>query len=400
MGDKTTSTGGTTHTETLTAGGSGFSRSPTRMAADNLQMKSIIGGFTMQGPKTVRYIDFDSTAVFNSLAELYKFSFLRKWKALSKVVSPHTRGINDPMDYLARVYISHWLIDVYVSIRDACLLHECVEVSDFYDKILSVQSNHYDCFLAALLQSIKPTHIKGYFEDSLYIPVLAQAYNWNSRDKNYFQIRNFAYNTRLFKAFISVMKTPASGWLTATPSNDPLGSPSWLFDWHEEQAYAWFPEEGNYNQDDVALAFIIGVPCTPPLAIRDKDIPQQFPGNDPIELEPAKLRRKTSKRFRANIEVRTAEACELSYHEQMEYSVTRPVAPPQGAETDTESLALTQIPRPGAPRTETVQVPQNVKFRINCFRIIDFLYFAHVLNKVEINMRTAAHKILTFKARS
>jgi len=75
------------------------------------------------------------------------------------------------------------------------------------------------------------------------------------------------------------MTDPNSKWLMNTYSNGVLGRPFWLLDRHNDQIFAWFPEDENYNKDNTNLALILVVACTPHLASRDDDIPQQYPNN-------------------------------------------------------------------------------------------------------------------------
>nr|UMQ74224.1 capsid protein [Helianthus annus leaf-associated cryptic virus 1] len=406
MGDETTPHGGNTSSQTLKAGAKGFLRAPARVVADSLLGKSIIGSSRMRGPLTVRYTTLYSRDIFRSLVDLYSTPFQSYWEALSHMVSPHSIGQVNPVTYLARVYISHWFIDLYVSIRDACIRHEGVDVTDYYEKVQSVQSNYYDCFLVSLLQSIKPTHIQGTLEDALYIPKICDVYQWDAADKNVFDITGFTRNSELFKALINLMRNPSTGWHTATPSNDPTGKPCWLFDWHREKAYAWFPEDDNFNYDDRNLAYIIGVPCTPLLASRDKDFPQQYPHNRVIDNMNLKtLHRRIPKRFRSNIDVRTIE--------NLDYSVTRPLVITTTRETpasrplaigggsgETEAQVIRTLAAPQrAPSqsSETSTETLNVKYTVHMFRIVDYMYYQCVLRKVEINTRAAAHKVLTYR---
>jgi hypothetical protein len=250
---------------------------------------------------------------------------------------------------------------------------------------------------------MKPTHVKGHLEDTLYIPLITETYRWNDRNKNVFGLTNFTYNSQLFKALISFMKEPSSGWHTATPSNDPLGRPFWLFDWHDGKAYAWFPDEDNYNYDDSNLAFIVGVPCTPLLSTRDEDIPQQFPQNTmPNYLDVDSLKRAIPKRCRSNIDVRQVEKETRIVTRRMDVSVVRQVPLLiEGASSGAESgeieqrLAMTQ--QTPQSRTETFIESRPIKYSLYLFKIIDYMYYACVLRKVEINMRAAALKVLTYK---
>lgn len=365
-----------------------------KQVAHILQSNHLIGCFKMKGPLTVRYIQLNSNDIFMSLVDLYIIPFQAHWKCFSHMVSPHSLPHVNPVTYLARVYISHWFLDLYVSIRHACIRHECVDVSDHYDNERLTQSNYYDYFLTVLLQSMKPTHIIGCLEDSLYIPIINNALNFN--------ITNFTYNPELFKELISKMKDPSTGWYTAAPSNEPFGRPCWLFDWHYGKAYAWFPKEGNYNYDDVNLAYIIGVPCTPLQSIRDEDFPRQYPNNIETEtIDLMSLKRVLPKRRMSNIDVRTIkkQVLEIERPIQIQFARQVPTITAGGKEAEDvetpSALTLTQVGRTRI--METVTETRMIKFKVNLFSIVDYMYYACVLGKVEINMRSAAHMILTFK---
>ncbi|PWA59773.1 coat protein [Artemisia annua] len=354
--------------------------------------KSIIGYAKMNSGKMNRFIHLNSAEIFKALVGLYDTHFRAQWGNLSMMINPSESdyGTVDPVIYLASVYITHWFIDLYVSIREACLKNECVEVSDHFDKVQSTQSTYYDGYLTLLLESLKPTHTKGALEDALYIPVIAKHNHWTSTTKDYFGIAGWTLNLQLFRALISTMRNPSSGWHVFTPSNDPLGRPFWLLDWHETYAYAWFPEEENYNIEDVNLAFILGVPCTPPMSVRDTDDYQQFPRNViPDEIDVKKYIRKVPKKIPSNVDHRTIEHHQLTHKKTTQVTYERPVVQVQ--------TSTVQYSAASSPAMETVTEDMEIEYRINLYRIVDYKYYARVVRDVDVNVRSAAHKILVYK---
>ena len=131
-----------------------------------------------------------------------------------------------------------------------------------------------------MLNALKPTRVTGTLDSSILIPIICATPFWNHPDgNNYFNIDGFILDAKLFSTLMNVMTDPNSKWLMNTYSNGVLGRPFWLLDRHNDQIFAWFPEDENYNKDNTNLALILVVACTPHLASRDDDIPQQYPNN-------------------------------------------------------------------------------------------------------------------------
>nr|QRG29213.1 putative CP [Rhodiola cryptic virus 2] len=414
----TTPSGETPITPTLTAPPTPSTRTPLRAITDQLMKIGTIVDSTQKGLRYPRYISLEKNEIFDALVNLYSVHFKAKWHLLSTITDGITIPRNlDPSFYLARVYISHWFIDLYVCIRDACAKHSLAQHTDYYEKVKHNHSTVYDNFLVLLLNTIRPTHIQGLQEDSLYIPVITAQPNWTGtrHGHNYFTIRDYTYNVALFSALIRVMNGPDSPWLMNTVSSDALGRPTWLFDWHKENnAYAWFPETDNYNADDVTLALILGVACTPHLTSRDEDIPQQFEDNIIVPLNIENLVRVTDKRFQSMIDYRTYEVVyttHVTYREEqipmlsprhaqqgiqipgLAHSPQDPVAAEE-ARIGEETSAIVPIGQASSiPKTQQIKLTT----RFNEYKIIDFKYYAKVIRINDLNVRAAAHKILIFK---
>nr|BBA20646.1 capsid protein [Pyrus pyrifolia cryptic virus] len=414
-GEETAPNGPINGAKTQEAGPAGKVRSTTRKLIDRLLSKRIIGESVSRKPKHPRYVPLRKNEIFEALTELYALNFQAKWNILKPLLREYSipQGLAGWM-YLARVYISHWFIDLYVSNREACEKHTAIRISEFYMKQLGCSSNYYDTFLVLLSASTRPTRILGLQEDTLYVPLITNRYSWASPTRNYFDITNFSYNLDLLGALIDTMSNSQFGWRMFPTVNDALGRPCWLLDWHDDQCYAWFPEEGNYTDEDTNLSFILGVSCTPHLASRDDDMPQFFPGNTvPDDEEHFLYERSTSKRFHGNIDKRVIE------HFDLDIPILLPPLPPpfvgegsgqpsgaamliEGAEPEQESgrespaqtqtrptfTSIIPMPPPG-PRIHNHQVFGYV--------IMDYKYYDLVVYRVDINSRSAAHKVLVYK---
>ena len=425
-GDITAPTGDVTITRAPLAGNTTFSRSDFRVIADALTKTSYIGEVSLRGFKVPRYIELEINNLFDALVELYSFHFQARWDDMHPIISHLTmpQGITEDI-YMAQIYISHWFISLYSLNRDASTRHDAARYSDHYNQELPEHSKVFDCYLVYLLNTIKPTHIFGLQEDTLYIPIIAKRPNWNNVHGNYFGITNFRYNVMTFRQIIKLMTDPNSGWQTATVSNDPSGRPTWLFDWHAQKAYAWFPEEGNYNNDDVNVAFILGVACTPLLASRDDDIPQQYPDN--LISYDFETERKKGKAFHSMIDVTVVSDTDYLHTEYINTEVetevpieevereaptpTRRTAPlaieasqaQQAASAHTETQLAAQATRESgsssarSTRTITETVTSTKTTQYNLYKITDYKYYARVIRSVSVHVRTAAHKIFIFR---
>lgn len=411
-----------------------FSRTTARIITDQLQKIRHAGSMKTSGPDNPRYITLNRNEIFTALVELYTLHFEAKWDIIKRLVRAFQTPNNvSSTTYLARVYISHWFLDVYVSNREACSKLPLARNSDHFRQEIGTQSSMYDNYLTLLLNSLKPTRLHGKARSSLLIPLITDRPTWtNNTTLDYFNIRHFTTNTQLFSALIHLMKDPAYGWLLNTYSNDVLGRPFWLLDWHKSKAYAWFPEDENYNRDDLVLAFILGVSCTPHLAPRDDDIPQQYPDNLLPTIDAGYTHnRRIPTQFHGNYSRRVIEhptheskweedipqaevedarkkaiaectrSAEAIYNQLLsELKARRAQAglggtegqQPEQEELDAiKKIAETSISMPKVPTT------REVVYHAAMFKIGDYKYYHKVVRKIEINTRAAAHKIMIYK---
>uniref|UniRef100_A0A803Q9N0 Uncharacterized protein n=1 Tax=Cannabis sativa TaxID=3483 RepID=A0A803Q9N0_CANSA len=284
------------------------SKSPLARAAEHFQKNSRIGSVRSYGRKHERCVALNHTALFTSLVDLYTSLFmsdLRHFRFLTEIftIPPDT----NPCLHLARAYISAWFHDLYSCIREVARNLYPLAYLDHYQTELGLLSFEYDDFLVLVNSAIRPTHIKGTLQDTLYVPIFSTdtetPIDWNS--SNPLNIPNFNLDYDLVCKIISMMKQ-SKNWrisnLVKKNNNNP-GRPFWLFDWHDDFCCcSWFPpEQGNYTMEDVTMAYIIGVSCSPMLAPRDVDDWQPFSGD-------IKSKERVTKRsFYGGYEVRTFE---------------------------------------------------------------------------------------------
>ena len=257
--------------------------------------------------KARRYADLKLVEMFASLVNLYAQAFAMYWTNFKRVSDSYSPAGSDTIagqTYLARVYISHWMLDLYTVVRNSVRKLSSVAFAQHYKNGIELFSREYDTFLCHLLDTIRPTHVVGCHEDQMFIPKFVDEFIMLTKDP--FGINDFAYHQRAFHAILATIKDKRVGWKTTTISNEAVGRPLWLFDWHTDtRVCSWFPREGNYTSEDVMFAFVIGVACTPKLAHVDYDVWTRVP----LEVNlatPGMLSlysRRTPRRYFGNYEV-------------------------------------------------------------------------------------------------
>lgn len=413
-----------------------FSRTTTQIFVDQLQQMNHIGSFTILGPNNPRFIELNRNEIFNALRDLYTLHFMSKWDILKRVVKFHWNSTTaEEAKYLSQVYISHWFLDVYASNREACRKLPLVCTLDKFAVEIGIQSTIYDNYLTLLLNALKPTRVTGTPDSSILIPIICTTPFWNHLDgNNYFNIDGFILNTELFSALMQVMTDPNSKWLMNTYSNDVLGRPFWLLDWHNDQIFSWFPEDENYNQDDINLALILGVACTPHLAPSDDDIPQQYPNNVVPNADTIfKYERRIPAQFYSNYDQRVVghqklkitweemlthneiEAArqknEEEYNIQLKAEYTKLVNSRPAAMDTAEGSGQAVVPFRATGEMIDQELMAHAKTKIkmidppltkedsfvaNMYKIMDYKYYARVIRRIDTNTRTATHKLLIY----
>lgn len=412
-----------------------FSRTSTRTLADQLQHIRHIGNSFISGPTHPRYIALETQEIFKSLVDLYALHFQSK----RLILDPMLERINlpratDRYKHIARIYVSHWFLDLYATNRDACTRLPLARHIDHYRTEIPHQSLIYDNYLVLLLNSMKPTKLFGLQDSSYYVPYITNTPNWKSSSCNYFNIVGFTYDVTIFTALIRILTDSSHGWQTNAYSSDPLGRPFWLLDWHDGKAYAWFPEDDNYNRDDTNLAFILGVSCTPLLAHRDPDVPKQYPTNSPVDPNYRfPYERTTQIVYHGGFEKRVIENSiqPFEYQDDMtteeeNVAITLATADREAKVQDlarkrraelTKQSTSALVPTHASGPVSTPEIPSleeliaqfdaelapplidnhiSRTYHANMYTITDYIYYCRVIAKADINPRAAAHKILIY----
>lgn len=245
-------------------------RSNVKTATDLLLDEGRIGRATKYPSKKRRYIKLKMDVMMPQLVDLYSFLFNYRFQFFRHLAPPGTATTQKThATNFAIVYLSHWLSDLY-RINRTCL--EDIDPAAFQDKFsvqVGTHSNVYDNFLSVLNAHLRPTHITTAVSDSIYIPLFTNikgeppvlSITWDK----------LKLDANLFHSILEIMMEKKVVKMTPL-SSDLLGRPSWLFDWSPETtAFAWFPQEGNYTDEDVAVAFVIGDACSPKLSLADID---------------------------------------------------------------------------------------------------------------------------------
>jgi len=370
--------------------------------------------------KRRRYAQLQLGQIYTSLVTLYSSLFLSQWQHFKRYSDIHNvvaAGVT-PHLHAARVYISCWIHDLYVSNREAVRQLSPLAFQQHYQHEEILYSNQYDYFLVQLSASIRPTNIKGAMEDTIFIPVFRSTTpEWTTN--NPFNITDYDANSEFLQGMIYIM-SHGGIWHIETLFTNTLGRPSWLFDWHDaESCLAWYPLEGNYSMDDVSIAYIVGVPCTPNLGPRDFDDWQQFPNNTvPAQFSTQTFDRVRNQSFFGAYPVRThrrrsrlisldpaATAPSTTAATTSTGTSTRPYLPatpatqrhkrPRTDDDQTESLEDSSGNEPEAEADPTpMAITVFSQTHSHEFRIIDWTYFArHILNQ-ENHTRSGALRIL------
>lgn len=367
-------------------------------AAEFLSENSKIHIFRAHYNKYRRYVNLETREVFDSLVEIYANLFKSQFHRYKRIYDSLMTAVTGTSGWtaLARVYISVWLLDVYVSNREAVKKLSVPAFNEHFRHEFVQCSTEYDEFLTLLHASLKPTHITSAPEDALYIPLLAQTPAWTTT--NPFNITNFNFNLDVFYAITQMMKSD-NVWKLSPLSTNVLGRPCWLFDWHDQDnVCAWFPMEGNYNEQDITLAYIIGVACTPKLGSRDVDDWVSYPNAVvPPTLSISTHPRVTPRRFYGSYEVRTVEV-------QKEYN--QDVFIPNADLSDEakkqqskkrKQLTITDGSIPATAADSQSSSSMYYAVLAPRYQISDWTYYQQVFISVCQHTKSAAHRIICMK---
>ncbi|QED42882.1 ORF1 [Panax cryptic virus 1] len=381
-----------------------------RRATDFLLDNIRIANFRSHYDKYRRYVTLQTTSMFGQLVTLYSSMFNSQWQHFRRLMDcfPPPQGVN-PHTHAARIYVSTWFHDLYCTIREATRAISALAFNERYSQEEIAYSNEYDSYLSLLSASIKPTHIKLTSEDTLYIPLLADNINWNNLE-NPFGITSYIINLEAFYGITQIMKERKHWNMQQVPTTT-MGRPCWLFDWHDNNnVCAWFPRQDNYNDNDVTLAYIIGVACTPKLGPRDTDewqfaLNAQFPNAQNL-TDADRIRPRI---FHGSYEVKTIESeaaytlpheiCDAIDNQIGAATQRRKVRRPRSTGTSlltagasgSSTPAATETPTPTTEETEVEIVLPNFPR----YRIIDWCYYSRVILNFEWHTRTGALKTIS-----
>lgn len=371
--------------------------------ADSLEDEYQIG-FHRDHPRSYRrYVHLRSQEIFDRLHTLYRRMFNAHWQHFRRLVEAFELPVTftSHLSYASACYISSWFWDLYVSNRRSV---EKLSASAFIQHFHTPQAfafEQYDAFLTHLNSVIRPTHIQLSLEDTLYIPLICRTYNWESQ--NPFGITNFTMNEDLVHGILELMEHRNSSWKVDSLSHDTLGRPMWLLDWRKNQAYTWFPEEGNFTREDLIAAHILGIPCSPRLGPRDFDDWQFFPGGAlPANHENLEYQRSTNRNFYGAAEYRTIvtdrytfpDFTQLGAHPGSKRATTEPKR-----RSGSGGSSQTEAPMEVAPPEgqEATQQTRERPFQAHRFKIIDWCYYGRVILDCNTQKQNAALRSFVFK---
>ncbi|QTG10437.1 coat protein [Marigold cryptic virus] len=379
-------------------------RSVERSVADYLQGQNRIGTFNDYPLRKHRYINLHVSRILDSLVVLYVHLFKIHWDKFSRSLEkfPLPTGTSDFFHYAAYTYISHWANDLYYSIRKSCQVMNPLAFVERYSQETGRYADRYDRFLTLLMNAIKPTPIVGAIADEIYIPILGKDIDF-TRKKNVMGWVHWNIDNTIFQLIHQTLELKKVTTMVPT-SDDPTGRPLWLFDWFDNSAYAWFPFDGNYNEIDISVAYILGVACTPKVSLPDTDEWRIVPlKTDPKKIDVNSYVRVNPRRRHGTSEHRALESEIISlpnYYEKdkdkFAKSNTGPIALVKVTDRDDDDDAeSSEAPDPDyvpeSPRIGTRSTSSDPEKALRV-RVHDYIYHTQVIQKHETATRFAAFK--------
>lgn len=373
-------------------------------------------------------VTLKSPEIFQSLLNEYTKLFKLQWNKLKPFLVNYLSNLPDagPQE-AATVYISSWFHDLYCTNREAVRELSPIAYCQSYLHEEVLYSQEYDEFLVLLNAHLRPTPLTGLPENKMYIPLIAANASFTGvRALNPFNIPGYLINDEFFLTLKFALKA-VGYWKFAPLVTAKVGRPFWLLDWHDNKAYSWFPLEGNYNAEDVAIAYIIGVACTPNLAFRDVDDWQDLPARHTqatlplnyararplcqtggcnvrtyefrddhriVPIAPPRVTRQTQKKRKpTQATTGTAQASKskaVATTDQPQHS---------DAESQAEAAPLEGVQEPSVEARElaTVTEPAYEETFIEQFRATDWIYYHQVILVQEDHTRAAAIKMFALK---
>ncbi|KAI3703942.1 hypothetical protein L1987_74139 [Smallanthus sonchifolius] len=375
-----------------------------RSAVDYLQQQNRIGQFNHYPLRNHRYITVYITRILDSLVTLYVHLLKLNWDRFARTAEkfPLPSGVTDHYHYLGYVYLSHWANDLYYSIRKSCQTVNPLAFVEQYRQETGRYADRYDKFLTLLINAIKPTPIVGAIADEVYIPVLGGKDVDITKKKNVFGWSHWIIDSTVFQLVHQSLKKVA----TFVPiSDDPTGRASWLFDWFDNAAYAWFPFDGNYIEIDITVVYILGVACTPKVSLPDTDDWRYCTHRtDPKRIDLGSYVRVIPRRHFGTSEHRLLKSEEVTlpnyYEKDKDKRAKLNVGPlaikkATAEEDEAESSEspdpdyVPESPRPLARSQAVEGVEKCIRLRVH-----DYIYYTKVIDEYDSGTRFAAFKIL------
>lgn len=348
-----------------------------------------------------RYVVLERQTLFNNLVSLYEELFKSEWFRFRRFAEPHFTG-TDAYRSVAAVYVSVWFHDLYVTIRDSVRKLSSIAANEHYQHVEPMHMRQYDAFLTLLNAHIRPTLIVGTPEETLWLPFIREQPRWGT--ENPFGITGYNCNYSLARGLVSIM-IDAKRWRVEEISTINVGRPTWLFDWHNNKMYAWFKRDGNYTNEDVAIAYIIGGACTPNLGPRDVDDWQTWTNNTvPADIDLTTYDRVDASRWGGGFIVRTHNTRDLEFTVKGTVPATpqfvkrtkkrkKSSTSPSSTNQDDTTVETGEIRASTRDKGKDLATEYN-SVDLHQFQIMDWTYHAELSVSPTVSSRTDAHKFL------
>nr|DAD54822.1 TPA_asm: coat protein [Quinoa-associated deltapartitivirus 1] len=382
-------------------------RSELSIIADYLEDEYDIGAHRDRPRMYRRYATLRLQELFTVLATLYSRQFQASWPLFKRLTDAHYQqapGGVTPHMYAALSYISCWIWDTYVTLRASVMKISSTAFNQYYHTETIFEFGRYDPFLQQLNALIRPSHVQLELEDTLFIPLFPPAY-WNEID-NPWRLNSFNKSVDYVQGLIEIMENKNNNWEIIPFVSDTLGRPTWLLDWHQGSAYAWFPQEGNYTREDLIVPYILGIPLTPRLAPRDTDSWQSFPGGAlPANIDVNDYERVDTRAFYGSAEYRTLQH---QLHDITDLvqgfaqaGSKRPRSSSRANSSGQKGSTSGSTPEPQSsmeliPNEEDVPI----EYRYYRFRLIDWCNYARVIMRIRTQNVNRALRSILFRSKN
>jgi hypothetical protein len=200
------------------------------------------------------------------LTELAEFLIRQVWNQGANSIDPLAAGAaaaNAQISRLARNFVHHWFIDLYVGIRNSVQsLDPAIHLVNFNTELGSTGQGYPPLF-STLYSMLMPTVSNRATAEVCYIPT----WDFDSAraHSNWFNIPNMAANdvsARRFGALIDVFKRSKSVNITQLKVGTKFGSGAIFLDFwpigNINHANSWLYMDNNFNDMDLTVMYIIG----------------------------------------------------------------------------------------------------------------------------------------------